>query len=64
MKLHEKLSIKIFQIFPEILLSEPFKNYCMQVAERELARIKQELVRKNWERANLECHLSKLRKTK
>jgi len=36
----------------------------MKIAERELASAKQELIRKKWQQANLECSLSKLRSKK
>lgn len=64
MKFYEKFSIRLFQKFPERIFPNSFKNYCMKIAERELASAKQELIRKKWQQANLECSLSKLRSKK
>lgn len=64
MKLHEKFSIRIYQIFPEWIFPESFQDYCIQAAEKELATAKHELIRKRWEQANLESKLANLKRKK
>lgn len=64
MKPHEKITLKIYQFFPECIFPEPFKEYCANIAERELLTAKQELIRKKWEQARLERKLQELRQNK
>ena len=64
MRIHEKFSIKLYQIFPEWVFPKSFKDYCINAAERDLAAAKQDLIRKRWQQANLECQLSILRSKK
>jgi len=64
MKLHEKIAIAICQKLPDCLLPKSFRDYCMTVAENELAQVKREIFRKNWERSYLEGKLSNLKNKK
>lgn len=64
MNFYEKISIRLYQKFPEWIFPQSFKDWCMAVAEKELASTKQEIIRKNWERSKLECQLQKLKRTK
>lgn len=64
MKFYEKISIRLYQKFPEWIFPQSFKDWCMAVAEKELASTKQEIIRKRWEQANLEDKLSKLKNKK
>lgn len=64
MKLHEKIAIAICQKLPDCLLLKSFRDYCMTVAENELAQVKREIFRKNWERSYLEGKLSNLKNKK
>lgn len=64
MKLHDKFSIRIYQIFPEWIFPKSFQEHCIRTAEKELATVKQELIRKRWEQALVESKLSNLKQKK
>lgn len=64
MKFYEKISIRLYQKFPEWIFPQSFKDWCMAVAEKELASTKQEIIRKRWEQAKLEGQLSNLKNIK
>lgn len=64
MKFYEKLSIRMYQKFPKWIFPQSFKDWCTDVAEKELASTKQEIIRKRWEQAKLESQLLKLKNEK
>lgn len=64
MRFYEKISIRLYQKFPEWIFPKSFKDWCMTVAERELSNAKQEVIRKRWEQAKLESKLSNLKNKK
>lgn len=64
MKFYEKISIQLYQKFPEWIFPQSFIDWCMAVAEKELASTKQEIIRKRWEQAKLESKLSNLKNKK
>lgn len=64
MKFYEKISIQLYQKLPEWIFPQSFIDWCMSVAEKELASAKQEIIRKRWEQAKLEGQLSNLKNKK
>lgn len=64
MKLRERIAIKICQTLPDQFLPDAFKEYCITAAVRELEAKKRELIRKNWQRSELNCKLQEFKRKK
>lgn len=64
MKFHERISIQLLQKCPDWIFPQSFKDWCLSLAEMELEKTKQEIIRKRWEQAKLESELSNLKNKK
>lgn len=59
----EKLILKTYQLLPPVLQEKQcIVNVVMPIAEKQLQAIKQEVLRKNWEKVQLEDKLKVLKK--
>lgn len=64
MKMHEKIAVRLCQILPDKFVPDPFKEYCVSVAVRDLEEKKQQLIQQRWKQNTLECQLAKLKAQK
>lgn len=59
----EKLILKIYQLLPTFLQERQcIMNVVMPIAEKQLQIVKQDVLRKNWEKVQLEEKLKTLKK--
>lgn len=59
----EKLILKIYQLLPTFLQEKQcIMNVVMPIAEKQLQIVKQDVLRKNWEKVQLEEKLKTLKK--